>query len=192
MRRARNAGFTLIELLVICAILVVITGVVLVNNSKFGGQILLENLAFDMALSVRQAQVYGISVQRFGASTYSAGYGVHFDAANPSSYLLFADAVQANGLYDTGELVTTNSLDRGFKIASICATQSGQPEVCGLTRLDVIFKRPEPDAYISSSGASCPLQLGSCDESARIIVQSPRGDNDSIVVNVNGQISVTK
>jgi prepilin-type N-terminal cleavage/methylation domain-containing protein len=79
-----SRGFTLIELLVVTAILVIVSGLVLANHSRFGGKILLQNLAYDMALSVRQAQVYGISVRQFGAGTYSAGYGIRFSTSVPT------------------------------------------------------------------------------------------------------------
>ncbi|MBP9757776.1 MAG: prepilin-type N-terminal cleavage/methylation domain-containing protein, partial [Candidatus Pacebacteria bacterium] len=74
-----RAGFTLIEMLVVIGIIVVISGVILANNSRFGGVVQLQNLAYDIALSVRQAQVYGISVQRFNSSdTFASAYGMHF------------------------------------------------------------------------------------------------------------------
>ena len=72
---SRQAGFSLIELLVVTGVIAVISGLMLVSNSTFGGQILLQNLAYDIALTLRQAQVYGISVQRFGTS-YGSSYGM--------------------------------------------------------------------------------------------------------------------
>src|SRR3989344_3669939 len=47
-----SPGFTLVELVVVTAIIVVVSSVVLVNNNRFGGVIQLENLAYDVALSV--------------------------------------------------------------------------------------------------------------------------------------------
>src|SRR6185295_20368 len=91
-------------LVVVTAIIAIITGLILVSDATFGGKVLLENLAYDMALSIRQAQVYGISVQRFN-TTFNAPYGVHFDTTSPSSYNTFADVFGAttnnpsNGMY---------------------------------------------------------------------------------------------
>ena len=62
-KKGRRRGFTLIELLVVVAIIVVITGLILANSNKFGGQTMLQNLSYDIALSLREAQVYGISVR---------------------------------------------------------------------------------------------------------------------------------
>jgi len=200
MRPKGKAGFTLVELVVICAILVVISSLILVNHSQFGGVVRLESLAYDIALSIRQAQVYGISVARFGTNTYSAGYGVHFDLASPNIYTFFGDAVSANGLYDGGELVSTTNIQGGYRLAQLCTTASGQVdpdtglpiEDCTKTKVDVLFQRPEPDAWIAANSVTCLLQGGVCYESARITVQSPRGDLMSVIVDVNGQISVRK
>ncbi len=203
IRSAVSRGFTLIELVAITAIIALITGLILVSDSAFGGKVLLENLAYDLALSVRQAQVYGISVQRFGTNTFTfnAGYGVHFDTANASQYLTFADAcTPADGIYTTlggacplGELVTTTQIERGFRILYLCAPAGSAYNTCTQwSSLDIVFKRPEPDAIISAGGFSCPLTLGTCFDSARIVVMSPRGDKASVIVYLNGQISVEK
>lgn len=182
------------------AIIVLITSVVLANNNRFGGIVLLQNLTYDVALSIRQAQIYGISVTRFAADpTFSAGYGVDFDLSSPSAYTLFAD-ISGNGLYDCTdpgsigcEIVGATSISSGYHIQSLCATPAQGIESCsGVLSLDVLFKRPEPDAWISANGNSCLLQSSNCEESARIILESPRGDTMSVVVEANGQISVRK
>ncbi len=202
--RQAERGFTLIELLVVTAIMTLISGLILINNNKFGGRILLENLAYDVALSVRQAQVYGISVHRFGTNTFSAGYGMHFDrlsGANPSiTYELFADAYPqeadgsyGNGLYeaDQGELVQSTDIERGFHVIDLCVTPSqGAAETCSINSLDIMFKRPEPDAYISANGTSGVIDHGALNQRGRVIFESPRGDRVSVVVEASGQISV--
>ncbi len=58
-------GFSLIELIVVTGIFTVITAVVLANNAQFNNSVLLGNAAYDIALSVRQAQVYGLSTQAY-------------------------------------------------------------------------------------------------------------------------------
>ena len=181
-----QAAFTLIELLVVTGIIAMISGLVLVNNNKFGGAVLLENLAYDMALSLRQAQVYGISVQRFN-NEFGAAYGVHFTRSAggaQSIYVLFADAVNKNGLYDSGELVQSTIVAQGYTISNLCANATGSETCTEASSLDITFQRPEPDAFIRISGA------GSLYESATITVKSPRDDVRRIIVYANGQISV--
>ncbi|MBI4079924.1 prepilin-type N-terminal cleavage/methylation domain-containing protein [Candidatus Kaiserbacteria bacterium] len=191
-----SKGFTLIELLVVTAILTLITGLILVNNNRFGGAVLLENLAYDVALSIRQAQVYGIAVRRYGVSNFNIGYGMHFETDSPTTYVLFADAIEANGLYDgcpdsiSCELVESSDILRGYRIADLCATASGAGgEVCGLEKLDILFRRPEPDAHISANGVSGVANPGALQERGRIVLESPRGDSKSVVVEVAGQIA---
>lgn len=190
---AGESGFTLIELLVVTAILILITGLMLANNTKFGGKVLLENLAYDMALSVRQAQVYGISVQRFGADIYSAGYGMHFSLSTPTTYTLFADAVQADGMFTAGETVSSYSIDRGYQVAKLCAPAGTDMNTCqSVSQLDILFKRPEPDAWISADGNSCLVSSLNCEESARVVLSSPAGEYADFVVDINGQVSVDR
>jgi len=194
-RSSLSRGFTLVELVVVAGIIALITSLVLVNNSRFGGNVLLQNLAYDVALSIRQSQVYGIAVQRFGSNNFNVAYGVHFDSSNPKTYVLFGDAATVNGLFDTGatpsELIQAVSITNGFQISDLCAISSiGSNETCGLTSIDIVFKRPEPDAYISINGVSGTLSPANLQQQARIQFKSPQGNTMSVVVMATGQIAV--
>jgi hypothetical protein len=190
----------LIELLVVCAIIIVITALVLVDNSKFGGDVTLENFAYDVALSVRQTQVYGIAVERFGTSNFNTGYGMYFSLTSPNTYILFADE-DGTGVYDAkatpSEIVESNSIQQGFAITGLCAI----PEVNGtnctpVSEIDILFIRPEPDAYISvGQGGNAPISCvrqpnAACYYEAQITLTSPKGDTRTVVVDATGQISV--
>ncbi|MBV9159306.1 MAG: prepilin-type N-terminal cleavage/methylation domain-containing protein [Candidatus Kaiserbacteria bacterium] len=190
-----QAGFTLIELITVMAIMVLISGLILSNNSLFSGKVELQNLAYDIGLSIRQAQVYGISVERFATGVFAGAYGVHFDTSNRNTYVLFADVLPPiNGVYDCPtpgsncELVLDNTIRSGYTIAQLCATPAGGSESCVSAptsgSLDITFQRPEPDAFIRASW------LPGINETGRIILQSARGDTRSVVVEVNGQIAV--
>jgi prepilin-type N-terminal cleavage/methylation domain-containing protein len=199
MRHVR--GFTLVELLVVVAVIIFVSAMIFANNNKFGGQALLQNLAYDIALSVREAQVYGISVKGAGSS-FSAGYGMHFSLATVSTYNLYADTKNAanqivpDGLYEAGEDVSPSPyvIGRGFYISKLCVTSFAMPvEDCTPTSLDILFVRPEPDAYISigvpqydGAGQIIPSTYAQ----ARVVATSPRGDVMSILISSNGQISV--
>jgi prepilin-type N-terminal cleavage/methylation domain-containing protein len=62
---SRKSGFTLIELMVVLVVFVALTGIMISSQSKFDGTILLNNLAYDIALSIREAQTYGVNVKEF-------------------------------------------------------------------------------------------------------------------------------
>ncbi len=188
-RRTQSSGFTVVELMVSASILIVITSVVFAQHSRFSGNLLISNLAYDMALTLRQAQVYGLSVREFGTGSgeFDIGYGVHFDQSTPTAYILFVDR-DKNGRYDSvAENVEIFSLRQGNLIRQFCATLSSGTEKCagsGITILDIVFVRPDPDANIRSDVA------GDLYRSARITVESPQGVARLIDVVATGQISV--
>lgn len=186
-------GFALIELVVVMGIFVVVSSLVLANNTRFGGSVLLQNLAYDIALTIRQAQVYGIAVRGASSSNFSAGYGMYFESApdKNKTYVLFAD-LNGNGIYDPtpddsiDARVASTDIGRNYKISRLCAPASTEcNEINTVDRLDIVFKRPEPDASIFADEITSGTE-----DSARIVIASPRGDTKSIVVERNGQISV--
>jgi len=184
-------GFSLIELLVSVGILAFISSVILANHSRFNSQLLLGNLAYDVALSVRQAQVFGLSVREFKSSTtFDTGYGVHITSSDPNTYIIFADT-NKNGVYDSGSdgIADTFSVRRGFAISDICATLTGVSEICnstgGVDSIDIVFLRPEPDANIYINGTNATRY-----SQGRIEVSSPSGTTRSVDVESTGQISI--
>lgn len=182
-------GFSLIELLVVTGIFTVITGVVLANNAQFNSSVLLGNTAYDVALSMRQAQVYGLSTQSFGGQ-FQLGYGVHFQG--PGEYLLFADLDEdINKRYDAGidQVVALYTLGRGHTILRYCGTLSDGTEECSdndaaLTHLDISFLRPNPDTTITGSTPSVY-------SSARVVLTSRNGQTRTVSIQSTGQISVS-
>ena len=185
----KERGFSLLELVVVTGIMVVLSTILLANYNKFGGAITLRNIVYDVALSIREAQTYGISVRKFGlgAGEFGAGYGVHFERTSPTQYILFGDAVTDNGLYDAGESVELLTMRGGYHIYDLCATPTGGgPDECLLDSVDVLFKRPDPDAFVRANDLSALYQK------ACVTIESPRGDRLVVVVWLTGQISIQK
>lgn len=92
-------GFTLLELMVTISIAIIVTAISFANLPNYSSKLSLELLAQDIAVSIRQAQVYGTSIYGSpsdeGYRVFQA-YGVHFPAISDSSpgqykYALFAD-----------------------------------------------------------------------------------------------------
>jgi len=220
-----NKGFTLVELLVTITIFVMLTAVVLWNQAKFNSTILLTNLAYDTALTIRQAQTYGINIKSFTANgdTDFVPYGVHFEttAGNDKSFILFADrdnvfdeATQTyrklgdgkfDGRADTclsdydddpeglvDGCVNRYNIKRGNKIYALCAEDvlDGETECSSLAtklnKLDIVFKRPNPDAIITSGNNTITSTV-------TIILSGVEGDTfRKIKVGQNGLISIAK
>jgi hypothetical protein len=196
--------------MVTMAIMVIVTSVMLFNQGKFNSSTILRSLAYSVALSVRQAQVYGTSV--LGTSTpqvacngsYSAGecyvsaYGVYFNAASPGQYTLFAD-LNNNGQYDTGEAVKVFSLNTDYTVSKFCV--NGVNNGSNISRcspslvnsLSVVFKRPNPDAQFYADFNGTPIS-GDVYTSANIQLQNTGDVNNaadarSVTVTSTGLVS---
>jgi prepilin-type N-terminal cleavage/methylation domain-containing protein len=182
-------GFSMVELLMVVAIFSVISLIVLTNHSKFNSSVLLGSLAYNIGLSVREAQVYGLSVREYN-SNFKVGYGIHF--ANPTSYFLFAD-VDADRRYDSGvdSIVRMYTAGQGHTLSKYCGIKVDGQRDCSdgstsatISHLDVVFYRPDPDANISSN------QFGAY-SGAEITVGSPSGETRTITIASTGQIAVS-
>ncbi|OHA46069.1 MAG: hypothetical protein A2541_00080 [Candidatus Taylorbacteria bacterium RIFOXYD2_FULL_36_9] len=191
-KRNLNKGFTLVELLVTISIFVILTGVVLWNQTKFNSSILLTNLAYDTALTIRQAQTYGINVREFNGTGQFFPYGVHFETGvNSKSFILFAD-LDNNGVYDgtpTDGLVSRYNIQRGNYVRTLCRVVR-DPCSAGITSLavnslDIVFKRPNPDAHMKTT------KLNTDYPSVMITLSSADGESSrKVIVRDNGLIEV--
>ncbi|MEK9182225.1 MAG: prepilin-type N-terminal cleavage/methylation domain-containing protein [Patescibacteria group bacterium] len=189
-----NRGFTLVELLVTLSLFVVITTIVLFSQSKFNGSILLTNLAYDIAITIRQAQTFGVNVREASGGSFKHAYGVHFNKDNTTEFILFAD-IDDNYKYDGGsdcaessECVNKYNIKRGNKISKICVTFGGADycsDLSALSKLDITFLRPDPDAIIKGDNYSDAAE-------AKITILSADGNTRNIVVNSTGQISIQR
>ncbi|MBU4480160.1 type II secretion system GspH family protein [Patescibacteria group bacterium] len=188
-----NKGFSLVELIVVVGIVLMITSSVLYNHSHFSGAFTLESLAYEVALTVREAQFFGLNVREanIGVGTFDTGYGVYFDMASPTSFIFFAD-LNRNRFYDgVSELLDIYNITQGNSITNLCLDSA-----CALsaTELTISFSRPNPDAYIKTDN---PAECGGvatnsgCGEGI-IIVSSPKSSviDKKITVTSTGQISV--
>ena len=187
-------GFSLLELLLVIGIFVTITTIGLVSYSQFSGRTLLDNLAYDVALSIRQAQYYGLSVreQTISGSSFETAYGIYFNASEIASYVFFADT-NRNGECGSdsscaGELIDRFFLGRGYVVSDLCATKPGGTKRCmstgELTYLAISFDRPDPDAIFRTDFT------GEVYEEVTITVRAPKGREQNISVASTGQIAV--
>jgi prepilin-type N-terminal cleavage/methylation domain-containing protein len=194
-----SAGFTLIELMVTVGIFLFMTALVVAKYGSFNDGTLLTSMAYDVALTLRDAQSYGLNVQGYTPSSapqnFNNPYGIHFSSASGSNQMiLFADS-NTNKVYDGSTvdgLITTYTLTNGGLISSICVTNTPPipSATCSsavvATSLDITFKRPDPNAIITANSLS-----GTTYAYAEIQVENAsKTSTRAIVVRETGEIAV--
>lgn len=156
-----NKGFTVLELVVSIAIFAIMSALLLARYGNFNQGILLDNLAYDIALTIRNAQSYGLNVRSSSrtANLFDKPYGVHFDINNPTNFIFFVDTA-GYGVYNPNidldndgnpdQILSKTTITRGSKISQICVNgcTGGTP----VTSVDITFKRPDPNAIIKMNG----------------------------------------
>ncbi len=191
-------GFTLVELIVSIAIMGIILTTVVSSQTNYTSGSALRQIADDISLSLRQAQVYGISVSQLSPGNFDIGYGIEFrmESAGGSdgAYILFADKSPYNYVFDgswancDNECLQKTTLTRGNKIKKLCAIFPDDTESCNITNAYVSFLRPNTDAHISLYDSGNNLINGV--KGVRINLVSPTIEYKSVVVYTTGQISV--
>ena len=211
-----NSGITIIELLVVISIFIIISGITIFNYSKFKSTATLQNLADDIALSVRRVQGYAIGVKGYN-DAFGYSYGIHFTAdpglasqysGSSRSFILFID-IDGDGKYDAGsscgtptgesECLEVLSVTNTNEVSEIHIVENGNDmTIDKKDTLDILFKRPNPEPNLFCYGDSSN-DMNSCDPISveisyiKIRVSNPNSYNTykDVIVNSNGQISVS-
>ncbi|MEK7552302.1 MAG: type II secretion system protein [Patescibacteria group bacterium] len=173
-----KSGFTLIELLVSVFIIGVIASVTVYNHKEFTDSLEITNLAYAVALSIREAQISGTAVKGISGN-FEKAYGIHFNInpetdanfpGNNKAYLLFVD--DENDQYIYGNLppnylgfnnncgdpsinlecIQQIDIGRGNFISKICVNDGSGDLSCSddsnLAGVDLTFLRPKLDTNI--------------------------------------------
>ncbi|HMP67538.1 MAG TPA: type II secretion system protein [Candidatus Paceibacterota bacterium] len=115
----QNRGFTLLEMLLVIGIFGILTSVVIFNYGNFNKNVIMSNLAYEVALEIRQAQVFSLGTRASGDNSgdgvrdaFDTRYGVYFNTGQSGgdrSFVSFAD------FYPVNNNVTDDS---GIKVVS--------------------------------------------------------------------------
>lgn len=192
MRHTIQKGFTLVEMITVLAIFGIISSIVIFNYGKFQSDTILTNMAYEVALSIREAQVYGVSARTTtGASAdFKTPYGIYF-AKDSKEYILFSDGESsANDSKFSGTscvssggdtCVTPYTLQRNVIVGDI-KVKSASCE--SKTSASILFERPNPEPIISVDPNENNISV------IEIELQAPEGSTRYVAVYNNGQITV--
>jgi len=182
--KAKNA-FTLVEVLVTTSILVIISTAILFSFPKFNSKIAFDNLAYQIALKVREAQIFGLGVRGFetpGGTVFSS-HGISFDVSTPENRITFSrfvdlplgEGLPGDRLYNAAnEEFERLDIRGGNSIFELCGHLSGGQINCTLKFVNILFERPDPDAIFRSN-----------------IPGHVYGQVDIIIIDRNGELTKT-
>ena len=198
-------GMTLVELLVVISIAGIISAVLFANYPAYDENKKLLIAAEEVALTLREAQVFGLSVRSDDPSapmqTFSGRYGININTVTrPNDITLFVD--NGTGAYEEGidlkDIASSITLASPISLKAICFNESGQSPASGgveecntssgipgvLSKVaTVLFERPNPEPSIKN-------KFGQLRQYLRIILTNGRIDRN-IYVWASGQIAVT-
>jgi hypothetical protein len=197
--------------------MMVVTSAVLFKQTKFSSDILITNMAYEVALTIKDAAVAGLSSRASSTILFKNGYGVHFEPApgggSPSSFIEFFDVSpdvgltqpvedDQNGLdhfYSVLDVASRDKVDKvisltqGQTIKQYCAKRASNLWNCGPSAgyvLNIVYVRPNPDAHITMGTIGSGWDRETYSE-AKIVVQSGLGDKcRTVSVTISGQVSV--
>lgn len=196
-------AFTLVEFLIVISIFLILTGIMLTRYTGIKSSISIENLAQDIAITIRKAQLFSVGVRETDSAigkVIPPGYGISIPPITSpgldKEYIFFADLdfpiSGGNKEYDDssgGNVCGKNTLDNNLECLEKITINTddyinntyvdGSP--CG-SRLDIVFTRPNLSATISCNG--------SIYNEAKIEITNSEGKIKNIIIPTAGNIYV--
>ncbi len=157
-----NGGFTMAEMLVVIAIFSILTTVVVFQYGKFNSQTIMTNMAYEVALATRQAQVFALGVRgQTQVDNFSNRYGVYFNKnRNEKEFIFFIDRGEAGepeSASGTCDADPENPVSAGGDDCWDCLSGGECLEKMTLTR-DIFIDR----MCVSMENEPINLQTGEC------------------------------
>jgi prepilin-type N-terminal cleavage/methylation domain-containing protein len=185
--QTRISGFTLIELLIVISIVGIISVGVLATYRDYDSQTLLRNTAYEVALSVREAQILGISTSPYGDTAsedaFERTYGLHFEE-NSSTYYVFVDLNNNETFDGTDATIKTVRIANNIMVSGICVMEINDDDCESVDSADVTFRRPHLRGVITTSPPSVdPDQV-------HVTLRSAKGNEREVQISHAGRISV--
>jgi prepilin-type N-terminal cleavage/methylation domain-containing protein len=175
----KKSGFTLIELIVSVSIIVMVTGIFLVNYNSANRRTDLTMTAQKLVSDIRLTQNYALGLARyggrFGVVPYG-GWGVHFDTNANNQYTIFAD-INENKAYDADEANVADGGQITVLPDNVYIESVQIPDDSTTSKVDVTFLPPDPittimnsDSFATSSEVIITLKDSRTEVSKRIQV----------------------
>ncbi|MCX6813817.1 MAG: prepilin-type N-terminal cleavage/methylation domain-containing protein [Candidatus Azambacteria bacterium] len=161
-----SKGFTLIEVLVVLSIIVVITGIIIFNIGTERQNSALLRSAQNLSLNLRRAQSFALSSKIYKTVGVPCGWGVHFNGANSTSYIIFADLAVSPSCSDRDFIRAANgsedfetvNLESGININSLSNNLS-----------DIVFTPPDPTVNFTPDQTSASVVMINKNGATRLI-----------------------
>jgi len=179
----KQKGFSLVEMLVVLGIFVILTTLVLTSNSTFKETVTLDSIAYEVALSIQEAQVYGVAVSEVEGVSFDTIRGVDVNITTPQKYFFSADTSGDLRLTVDDLRVTQFNIPDSYRIAQICGSIDDQVCEDDTQQVSIMFKRPAPEAILRRGNNVYWVY-------AEIHIQSDSGNERIVAVTSDGQISV--
>jgi len=145
-------GFTIVELLVVVAVIVFMTGVLLLNWRSGERTLALSRVVHKAGQDVRRVQELALRAQAHNCAVGSiSAYGIFFNQSTPGSYLLFAECNSTNA-YESGvggdDVVDTIQLEAGVMIQGVSPGST----------VSIVFVPPTPRVFLNP-GSPTSVQI---------------------------------
>ncbi len=180
-------GFTLAEMIIVIGIIGLISSITLFDSRKLNSNILLSNTAYEIGLIIRDAQVSGLGSKLLEGATTS-NQGVFFDTSKPEQVVLFSDTNNNNRFDQLSDKNQTYNIEnkRAGKVLSICKV--AKDNICqGVVDLNVVFKRPNPEAYFYTYGEQAEFNGNTV-----VNIGFDDGECKSIIIYKTGAVQIDK
>lgn len=188
--RMRNSGFTLVEILVVISIIILLSGIILVNYRTGARQFALQRSATKLASDIRRAQEMAVAseeCQPCGGGVPAGGYGISIVKWS-ESYKLYADENNDKHYEFIHEsYVEQIYYEKGVELKDIQLLDPNR----NLIEISINFTPPDPEINLQGD-------VGSHTESKEVVITLCLTDTDcsdpkntkTITVNKAGRIDI--
>jgi len=187
-------GFLLIEMLVAVAVVLIVATIAITERDDFSHAVALDNVAYEVALAIRQAQSYGISSRGsdIGDDVYDFSYGVYIDVvASQQTFRLARYSTDPDGTDpNQKEVVEEYQLPERMEFVDFCLFDLDLDETGADCSSEdggiILFTRPNPDANFFTSDGDSRIN----ENNVAVIIENDEGMSRAIITNVTGYIYV--